>query len=62
MMTERQLDILRMVSNGYSHKEVAAQMKWSDTTVAHELERVRKVLGARSTTEAVAMAIRAGHI
>lgn len=61
-LTPRQLEILTHVSNGEVTKEIAVSLFVCRHTVENHLYTVREKLGARSTTQAVAIALRKGLI
>ncbi len=54
----RSRDILRMLAEGAGTDEIAAALGCSPRTVKSDLARARRVLGARSRTQAVAEAVR----
>ncbi len=52
LLTERQLDVLRLVARGLSNKEVAQLLDLSPATVKTHLAHVQIVLGAKNRTDA----------
>lgn len=56
-MTDRQLDILYLLAQGLSSKEAAQRLAISYRTVEHQIEAIKKRLGARNVTQAVAIAV-----
>jgi len=59
-LSERELSVLRLISNGHSNAEVAAHLKIGPETVKHHIKRVMRKLKARDRAQAVASAIRQG--
>ena len=58
----RQSEVLRMLADGLSNKEVAWQLQISEHTVKYHLSSVFGKLGAGSRTEAVMLGIQHGII
>jgi len=54
-LTPRELEYLRLTSQGYIDREVAGRMHVATQTVKNQLYRVRMKLGARTTSHAVAI-------
>lgn len=52
-LTEREADILRLIAEGKSNREVAAQLFIAETTVKTHLTRAFKKLQTRSRTQAI---------
>lgn len=61
-LTERELSILELLSQGSTNKEIAKMLLISDNTVRHHVKNIMDKLQASDRTEAVAMAIRSGVI
>ena len=61
-LTSRELEVLRMVAQGLTNKEVAQQLFISDRTVQAHLSSIFSKLQVSSRTEAVMHAIRKGWI
>jgi two-component system nitrate/nitrite response regulator NarL len=61
-LTPRELEVLRMVAEGLSNKEIAQRLAISEHTVKFHLNAILGKLGAQSRTEAVVSAIRRGLI
>ncbi|MCF4122101.1 LuxR C-terminal-related transcriptional regulator [Antribacter sp. KLBMP9083] len=59
LLTERELDVARLVVDGRSNREVAEKLYVSVRTVEVHLGRVFRKLGVRSRTELVVLALRA---
>lgn len=61
-LTERELEILRLVGHGYTNKAIGAQLVISDRTVQGHLARIFNKLQASSRTEAVMRAVSLGWL
>ncbi|MFL6165906.1 MAG: response regulator [Ornithinibacter sp.] len=61
-LTERQLQVLGMLARGGTNKSVAIALSCSPEVAREEIDGVISTLGAHSTLEAVATAIREGVI
>ncbi len=61
-LTERELDVLRLVAAGMSNREVAAELVISEHTVARHLQNIFAKLGVSSRTAAGAYAFERGLI
>lgn len=61
-LTPHQARVLALLSHGLHDKQVARAMRISTDTVGYHLQRAKRTLGARSRTQAVAIAIRRGLI
>ena len=59
-LTPRQREILRLVADGYSAKEIAAALGISSRTVEFHKSRIRDKLGIRSTARLTHYAIQQG--
>jgi len=59
-LTERELDVLRLVVAGQRNKEMAADLGISENTVKFHLRNILDKLHAQSRAEMVAMAVRDG--
>ncbi|MGX8008436.1 response regulator [Mesorhizobium sp. ORM8.1] len=56
LLTAREADILKLVSEGLSNKEVAARLSLQEKTVKHHMTRVLAKLNVRNRTEAALIA------
>lgn len=56
-LSSRELEVLRLLVDGASNKEVAAQLHLSENTIKTHLSRIFGKLGVRSRAEAVAAAL-----
>ena len=61
-LTDRQQNILFLLAQGLSSKEVALKTSISHRTVEHQIGAVKRKLGARNVTHAVAMFVGQGLI
>jgi DNA-binding CsgD family transcriptional regulator len=57
VLTPKEQDILDLLAQGYSAKEIAAKMSMSHRTVEHRIESVKTKLGAKNVAHAVAIGI-----
>ena len=55
-ITDRQADVLRLVAEGISNKEIAARLHLSPRTVEKHIESLLRKTDARSRTQLVAIA------
>ncbi len=61
-LTERERDVLRLVADGLSTREVATKLAYSERTIKAVLQAVTLRLRLRNRTQAVAYAVRNGWI
>lgn len=61
-LTERDLSILGMVSQGYANKEMASKLNLAEVTVKKYLQGIFVKLGASDRTQAATMALRMGLV
>ncbi|MGO1193624.1 MAG: response regulator [Nesterenkonia sp.] len=59
-LTERELQVLRLVSEGYGNRQIAGLLHLAEGTVKNHLSAILIKLGARDRTNAVLRAIREG--
>jgi DNA-binding NarL/FixJ family response regulator len=57
-LTERELDVLRLVAQGHSNKEIAARLYISENTVKNHVRNMLEKLQLHSRMEAVMYAVR----
>jgi DNA-binding NarL/FixJ family response regulator len=62
ILTPREMEVLRMISEGLGNKEIASRLGISDHTVKFHISSILAKLGASSRTEAVTIGIRQGLI
>jgi DNA-binding CsgD family transcriptional regulator len=58
-LTERELDVLELVAEGYSTAEIARALWITEDTVRTHIKRMLARLGASTRAQAVAIAFRA---
>lgn len=61
-LTKREKEILRMMTGGYSNREIASAFAVSEGTVKNHVSNILAKLGVRDRTRAVLKAIEKGHI
>jgi len=61
-LTQRELEILQLLSSGKSNQALAQNLSISENTVKYHLKKIFQKLGKRNRTEAVAYAIHSGLI
>ncbi len=59
-LTERQLEVLQLITSGLSNNEIADELFVSKKTVEHHVSAIYSKLGVRSRTKAIAEASRLG--
>ena len=59
-LTARQEDVIALISEGYSNKEIATELNLTPGTIKMHLSRIYKVLGVKSRTEAIAKHMKFG--
>lgn len=62
VVTERELDVLRLLASGHRNKEIADQLALSVNTVKYHLENLYQKLGVQSRTQAVRVASECGQL
>ena len=60
ILTEREVDVLRLVAEGHTNKEIAARLFVSADTVNGHLDNIYRRLGVSDRAHAVAVALRGG--
>jgi DNA-binding NarL/FixJ family response regulator len=58
--TERELEVLRLIRDGYRNKQIADQLSIAETTVNFHIKNLVDKLGANDRAHAVAIAVRRG--
>lgn len=61
-LTDRQLEVIAAAADGLNRAEIGQRLYMAETTVKTHLHAAAVRLGARSTTHAVAIALRAGWV
>jgi len=59
-LTQREIELLRLVAEGMSNKAISQTLSISENTVKYHLKNILQKLGVQNRTEAVTEAIRAG--
>jgi DNA-binding NarL/FixJ family response regulator len=59
-LTARELDVLRLIRDGYRNKQIAEQLTIAETTVNFHIKNLVDKLGANDRTHAVTIALRRG--
>lgn len=62
MLTEREVEILRLVAQGKKNSEIAAELSLAESTIKNRLTVIYQKLGVENRTEAVARASQLGWI
>jgi DNA-binding CsgD family transcriptional regulator len=61
-LTARQLEVLRLAADGQTNEQIAGTLGLSPSTVRYHLQNVYRRLNVKTRAEAVAEAIRLGHL
>ena len=61
-MTDRQMDILRLLAVGKTNRQIGSQLDIAENTVRVHLSAIFKNLGVKTRTEAVFLAVRNGMV
>lgn len=61
-LTEREVEVLRLVARGKANKEIAAELHISETTVKTHVSNILMKLGVPSRTQAALHAVRIGLV
>lgn len=61
-LSDREIEVLRLVAAGMTNREVAKELVISDKTVEHHLEHIYNKLGVSSRTSAVVFAVQQGIV
>jgi DNA-binding NarL/FixJ family response regulator len=59
-LTDRELQVLRLIRDGYRNKQIADQLSIAETTVNFHIKNLVDKLGANDRTHAVIIALRRG--
>ena len=62
VLSEREIEVLRLMAKGYANKEIAAQLHITDSTVKTHVSSIFQKLNAKDRTEAVMQAVKRGII
>jgi DNA-binding NarL/FixJ family response regulator len=61
-LTEREIEVLRMVAGGFSNREIGEGFHLAEGTVKNHLSSILSKLGVRDRTQAVLKAVELGYI
>jgi two-component system, NarL family, response regulator LiaR len=61
-LTERETDVLRLLAQGYSNKQIARSLNNTEKTIKTHVSRILSKLGVQSRTQATLYAIRIGLV
>src|SRR5436853_5228597 len=61
-LTERETDVLRLLAQGYSNKQIAHNLNNTEKTIKTHVSRILSKLGVQSRTQATLYAIRTGLV
>jgi DNA-binding NarL/FixJ family response regulator len=61
-LTEREIDVLRLMTGGYSNREIARALGVAEGTVKNHVSSILSKLGVRDRTRAVLQAAREGYL
>ncbi len=60
-LTEREVDVLRLMTGGYSNREIGRALNVTEGTVKNHVSSILSKLGVRDRTRAVLQAVKAGY-
>jgi DNA-binding NarL/FixJ family response regulator len=61
-LTEREVEVLRLMTGGYSNREIARALSVAEGTVKNHVSSILSKLGVRDRTRAVLHAVKAGFL
>src|SRR5215471_11600049 len=61
-LTERETEVLRLLAQGYSNKQIARSLNNTEQTIKSHVSRILSKLGVQSRTQATLYAIRTGLV
>ena len=61
-LTEREVEVLRLMTGGYSNREIARALKVAEGTIKNHVSSILSKLGVRDRTRAVLQAVKAGYL
>jgi DNA-binding NarL/FixJ family response regulator len=61
-LTEREVEVLKLMTGGYSNREIARALQVTEGTVKNHVSSILSKLGVRDRTRAVLQAVRQGYL
>jgi DNA-binding NarL/FixJ family response regulator len=61
-LTAREIEVLRLMTGGYSNREIARALNLAEGTVKNHVSSILSKLGVRDRTRAVLQAVRTGYL
>ncbi|MFN8497938.1 MAG: response regulator transcription factor [Anaerolineae bacterium] len=61
-LTDSELEILRLIAEGYSNREIASQEHWSEVTIKRKVADIFRKLNVTSRSQAIMEAVKRGLI
>jgi len=61
-LTEREIEVLRLMTGGYSNREIAGALRVAEGTVKNHVSSILSKMGVRDRTRAVLEAVRSGYL
>ena len=61
-MTPRQIEVLKLLAQGQSNKEIARNLDMPESTVKVHVKAILQKLGVKNRTQAAIAGMRQGHI
>jgi len=61
-LTEREIEVLRVMTGGYSNREIARALGVAEGTVKNHVSSILSKLGVRDRTRAILQAVKAGYL
>lgn len=62
VLTDKQIEVIEMLLDGLSHKEIAHQLEISESAVKARIKYLRQNLHAKTTIQAVGIALATGVV
>lgn len=62
VLSTRECEVLQLIGEGYSHKQIAAELNLSIHTIRDHQEHVKKVTRCKTTADLVKLAVRRGLV
>lgn len=62
VLTDKQIEVIEMLLDGLSHKEIAHQLEISESAVKARIKYLRQNLHAKTTIQAVGIALAKGVV